>query len=115
VGGIGFRAFSGTRIPRFDLSDSPGCEVDFDYLAFLEVVIYPRKTGEISLGGCSSLKSLTVGGAKWLEVPSSLDELRFTSLDGRLPADFAPCIDRARVFSELAAVAGRLTRGALLP
>jgi hypothetical protein len=108
-------AFGATRIRSLDLGENPIVEANLDYLIFLEEATLPRAAGLVSFGSCNSLKSLTVGRAKWNLPPPTLKELRFMSLDGRVPAFLVPSLSRARVFGEVAALAGSVTCPALLP
>jgi hypothetical protein len=119
---VGYQAFSGTRIRVVDFGDSALMRADLGLMCCLEEAILPRSLDFASLDCCTSLRRLTVGhvgkwGPEWSDryLPGFLSELRFTSLDGRFPADFGPRISRSRVFSELAAVCGRLSRPILLP
>jgi hypothetical protein len=107
-------AFSGTRIRRVDLSENRMEHADLEGLGFLENAIFTRRVGEFSLLGCSALRSLT-GSGRWADAVPVVEELRHTSLDGRVEPLFGPSVAGARVLSELATIGGRLTRASLLP
>jgi hypothetical protein len=115
---IEWRAFSGARLLELDLCDLRLASANLRDMTWLERLCLPRTLETCNFSGAAALRTLVAGHLEAEEKKFGTcgghpTTIHFRCFDAGMPRSFAAVSEKAIVFAEIIALAGRATRPSL--